>query len=142
MNLREKLTALIVTGNERDKIGRCLESVKWADEILVVVDSRSDDGTEQICRQYTDRVLRHEYKDCGTQKNWALPQATHPWVFIIDADEEATPELQQKIGDMLASQPSPCDGYYVRRRSFFLGKMIDHTDDGGDPDAPILEILQ
>lgn len=122
----EKLTALIVAGNESDKIRGCLESVRWADEILVVVDSRSDDGTEQICRQYTDRVLRHEYRDCGTQKNWALPQATHPWVFVIDADEVATPELQKKIRDILSGQPPPYDGYYVRRRSFFLGKRIDH----------------
>jgi len=126
MSKGEKLTALVVAGNERDKIRGCLESVKWADEILVVVDSRSDDGTEQICRDYTDRVLRHEYRDCGTQKNWALPQAIHPWVFVIDADEVATPELQKEIRDVLSVERPRYDGYYIRRRSFFLGKRIDH----------------
>lgn len=83
-----KLTALIPCRNESANIRDCLESVKWVDEIFVV-DSFSTDDTVDICRQYTDRVVQHEYISPALQKNWAIPQATHPWVLIVDADGRA-----------------------------------------------------
>ena len=120
-----KLTALITCFNEQDKLRPCLASVRWADEILVV-DSFSTDGTVAIAREFTDRVLQHQYLSPARQKNWAIPQARHDWVLILDADEQVTPELAHEIRDLLAGDP-PCEGYALRRRNFFLGREIRHS---------------
>jgi glycosyltransferase involved in cell wall biosynthesis len=120
-----KLTALIPCRNESANIRDCLESVKWADEIFVV-DSFSSDDTLDICREYTDRIVQHEYVNSAAQKNWAIPQAAHPWVLIVDADERVTPELADEIRRIVAAD-GPCDGYDLRRRSYFLGRMIRYS---------------
>ena len=117
-----KLTALIPCRNEERNIRDCLESVEFADEILVV-DSFSTDATLDIARRYTDRILQHEYVNSAAQKNWAIPQASHPWVLIVDADERVTPDLRDEIGRILAAD-GPCDGYWLRRRNVFLGREI------------------
>ena len=72
----EPLTVLVPTYNEEDSIRECLESVKWADEIFVV-DSFSTDRTLDICREYTDRIVQHEYVNSAAQKNWAIPPVLH-----------------------------------------------------------------
>jgi glycosyltransferase involved in cell wall biosynthesis len=101
----------------------CLESVKFADEIIIV-DSFSTDQTLEIARRYSHRILQHEYINSAAQKNWAIPQAKHSWVLILDADERVTPELAEEIQAILR-QPE-YDGYWIRRRNFFLGKEIRH----------------
>ncbi|MEY2430157.1 MAG: hypothetical protein QOJ40_3042 [Verrucomicrobiota bacterium] len=117
------LTALITCGNEEAMIGDCLASVTFADEILVV-DSFSTDGTLAIARRLATRILQHEYVNPAAQKNWAIPQAAHEWVLILDSDERATPELAAEIAEIL-KQPGH-DGYWIRRRNFFWGKEIRH----------------
>lgn len=104
-------------------IGECLASVRFADEILVV-DSFSTDRTLEIVRQHATRVLQHEYTNSATQKNWTIPQARHEWVLIVDSDERVTPELRREILQIL--EDPECDGYWIRRRNFFLGKEIRH----------------
>ena len=86
--MAEKVTALVPTFNEESNIEACLESIRWADEILVV-DSFSTDKTVDIARRYTDHVLEHEYVNSATQKNWTIPQVEHPWVLVVDADVPA-----------------------------------------------------
>jgi len=122
--MKQKLTALIPSFNEEGNIGNCLESVKWADEILVV-DSFSSDRTIEIARKYTDRIIQHEYINSAAQKNWAIPQASHEWVLIVDSDERVTPELRAEIELILEGNPSN-SGFYIPRKNFFLGCEVKH----------------
>ena len=120
--MREPLSVLVPTKNEETNLRACLETVRWAEEI-VVVDSGSRDRTVSIAREMADRVLEHEYVNSAAQKNWALPQLTHRWVLIVDADERVTPALRAEIERVLAD-PNRADGYWVRRANRFLGKPI------------------
>ncbi|MBI1783602.1 glycosyltransferase family 2 protein [Candidatus Sumerlaeota bacterium] len=119
---RAKITAIIPTFNEERNIADCIETVKWADEIFVV-DSFSTDLTPRIAQSRGVRFVQHEYVNSATQKNWAIPQATHPWVLIVDADERVTPELKLEIEQVLLSR-EPADGYYIRRMNHFIGQRI------------------
>jgi glycosyltransferase involved in cell wall biosynthesis len=126
-----KLTVIVPCKNEERNIRDCLASVKWADEILVV-DSGSTDRTMEIAREYTDRILEHEYVNSATQKNWAIPQAANPWVMVIDCDERATPELQEEIQELMKGTPES-DGFLILRKNWFFGAEINHC--GWDRDA-------
>jgi glycosyltransferase involved in cell wall biosynthesis len=119
-----KLSVVIATTNEEDCIRDCLESVKWADEIFVALDDRCNDGTEAICREYTDRVVRHEYETYALQLNWAFPHLSHPWIFVIDADEQVTPELAEHIKEVIEKDPPEYNGFEMLRLSYFLGRRI------------------
>ncbi len=119
------LTAIVTTFNEADHIEECLRQLALADELLVV-DSFSTDGTPDIARRLGARVLQHEYGSAAAQKNWAIPQATHEWVLIVDADERVTEELAAEITRTIAS-PEARDGYAIRRRNFFLGREIRYS---------------
>ena len=121
---RAPLTALIPTYNEEANIGECLASVSWCDEILVV-DSFSTDRTVEIARQAGARILVHDYINSASQKNWAIPQALHEMVLVVDADERVTPELRREIETLLGEGPK-ADGYAIRRVNFFLGRQVRH----------------
>jgi len=121
---RAGLSVLVTTWNEARNLPGCLESVRWADELLVV-DSGSTDSTREIAEASGARVLVHRYESAARQKNWALPQLRHPWVLILDADERLSPELQKEIQAVLSGD-APYDGYFLQRRSFFLGRQIRH----------------
>lgn len=116
--MREKLTVIVPTFNEEENLPECLEGVKWADEILVV-DSFSADRTLEIAKAYECRIIQHEYINSATQKNWAIPQATCPWVMIVDADERVSPELRREIEETLGNPIH--QGYYIGRLNHFLG---------------------
>jgi glycosyltransferase involved in cell wall biosynthesis len=120
--VREPLSVLVPTKNEEPNIRACLDSVRWADEV-VVVDSGSTDRTLAIARSIADRVLEHEYINSAAQKNWALPQLTHRWVLIVDADERVTQELRSEIERVLGD-PARADGYWIHRANHFLGRSI------------------
>ncbi|HET9480903.1 MAG TPA: glycosyltransferase family 2 protein [Candidatus Polarisedimenticolia bacterium] len=120
----EPISVIVPTFNEEENIRECLESVAWADEILVV-DSFSTDGTLAIAREFTDRVLQREYVNSASQKNWAIPQAKHRWVMVVDADERVTPGLREEIRALLSAGPSH-SGYVIRRVNHFLGRRIRH----------------
>jgi len=122
MPQREKISILVPTFNEERNIRACLESVRWADEV-VVVDSFSTDRTVEIAREFAHRILQHEYTNSATQKNWAIPQAAHPWVMIVDSDERVTPELRDEILGILENNRGQ-DGFRIRRVNHFLGKRI------------------
>ena len=120
--MREPLSVLVPVRNEEGNLRECLESVRWADEI-VVVDSGSTDGTLAIARAMASRTLEHEYVNSAAQKNWALPQLAHRWVLIVDADERVPPALRAEIEGVL-SNPNRADGYWIYRANRFLGKPI------------------
>jgi glycosyltransferase involved in cell wall biosynthesis len=119
-----KLSVAIITFNEEANIGRTLESVKWADEI-VVIDSGSTDGTIAVCRRYTDKVIHQDWLGFARQKNVAIERTTGDWVLSLDADEPIEPMLAEEIRDIIASD-SALNGYFIPRRTFFLGKQVRH----------------
>jgi glycosyltransferase involved in cell wall biosynthesis len=122
-----KLTALIPCKNERRNIRPCVESVREiADEILIAV-SGSTDGTLDIVRSLGGcRIIEREYMHSANFKNWAIPQAQHPWVLIVDADERVTPQLAGEIRQVLAAPEPAVDGYWIGRKNHFLGYHIAH----------------
>jgi glycosyltransferase involved in cell wall biosynthesis len=120
--MRQKLTVVITCKNEAHNIAGCIVSgLQVADEVLVA-DSGSTDGTLDIIRQLGCRLIEREYITCGDFRNWAIPQAEHEWVFILDADERITPQLAAEIRAVLDDPKH--DGYWMKRRNYFLGHPI------------------
>lgn len=110
----------IITLNEEKGIEKSLESVKWAEEIIIV-DSNSRDNTREIAKKYTDKVFIKEFYGYGEQKNYALSLVSKPWALNIDADEVISEKLIKEIedlGDVLVN------GFYIPRRNYYLGKPI------------------
>lgn len=119
------LSVIIITKNEAANIRDCLQSVSWADEIIVV-DSGSTDDTVRICKAMGAQVYVHaDWPGFGRQKNRALSCATKDWVLSIDADERVTPELREELIQAMNSGQVP--GYYLPRLSQFCGKFIHHS---------------
>jgi glycosyltransferase involved in cell wall biosynthesis len=107
------------------------ESVKWADEILVV-DSYSTDRTLEICREYGARIIQHEYINSAKQKNWALPQCAFEWVLQIDTDEVLEPGLREEIEQAVATAPSDVYAFRIPRKNHILGCWVRYG--GNYPD--------
>lgn len=120
----DTISAVIITLNEEADIRRCLESVRWADEI-VVVDSGSTDHTLDICKEYGCRVFNHDWEGYARQKSFATGQAAYDWVLSIDGDEEITPELADEIRSVIAS-PDAASAYTMPRSNLFLSKWMRH----------------
>lgn len=126
--MRDKISACLTVGNEENNIRRCLNSLAWVDEI-VVVDSFSTDRTVEICRQYTDRVYQHKWLGYVGQKELIKKMASHPWILFIDADEEVSPELRDEIlQEFESGRNKDCDGYEFPRKVFFLDQWITHGE--------------
>jgi glycosyltransferase involved in cell wall biosynthesis len=121
---RPRLSVVVVTRNEQDRLRACLESVAWADEI-VVVDAESDDKTVSIAREFTDHVVVRPWPGYAAQKNTALEMATAEWALSLDADEIVSAELAADIRRVLASE-APADGYAIPRRNIFWGRWMRH----------------
>jgi glycosyltransferase involved in cell wall biosynthesis len=118
-----RLSVLIIAKNEEAQIGACLESVRFADE-RVVVDSGSTDRTVEAARTGGARVVEAVWQGFAGTKDAALREVTSEWVLWLDADERVTPELQEEI--RAAVQRSDVDGFYVARKAIFLGRWIKH----------------
>ena len=121
-----KLTVTVITRNEAANLAGALESVKWADEI-VVVDSRSSDETVEIARRYATRVEVHDWKGYSAQRNYAAEIAANDWILAIDADERVPQALADEILEILRTGPN-VRGYRMPRVSFYLGRWIKGTD--------------
>lgn len=132
-----RLSVVIITLNEGTNIRRCLESVKWADEI-VIVDSQSTDRTLEIAGEYGAVIHRPEWRGFGPAKREGVGRATGEWILSIDADEEVTPELADEIKDAIVSSEGIA-GYFMPRRTQFLGRWIYHC--GWYPD-PVLRLFR
>ena len=121
-----KLTVTVITHNEARNIAEALESVAWADEI-VVVDSNSSDDTVSIARRYATRVERRDWPGYGAQKNHAADLASNDWILSIDADERVSIDLAYEIRGLMQTGPS-CGGYRMRRVTWYLGRWVRSTD--------------
>jgi len=123
-NKSQRISVVLTTLNEEKNIDRCLKSVSWADEI-VVVDSFSSDRTVELARTYTDKVYQHEYPGSSRQVERGIGYTSGDWVFVIDADEEVTPELAEEIASIVTSG-SEHPGYDILRKPFAFGRAIEH----------------
>lgn len=122
------LSVLILTHNEEQNIGRCLQSLLPLDPAVYVVDSGSTDGTPEICRSYGATVVHHDWKNYADQFNWGLGHFgfNTDWIMRMDADEALTPELVQALREFLRRPPAGVSGIWVRRRVHFMGRWIRH----------------
>ena len=119
-----KITATIITFNEAENIRAACESVRWANEILVV-DSESTDGTREIAQACGARVISRPWPGFAAQKQFAVDEARHDWIFSLDADERVSEELRHSIEDLLYTKETElADGYRIARRSFYMGCWI------------------
>jgi glycosyltransferase involved in cell wall biosynthesis len=118
------LSVVVITLNEEEKIDRCLASLTWADEIIVV-DSFSSDATVQRARRYTSKVYQHEYTGSTRQMERGIQYASGDWILFVDADEVVSPELAGEIQQVLRS-PGETVGYEIPRKPSAFGKWIEH----------------
>lgn len=132
--IMEKISVYVLTFNNERTIERCLRSVRWADE-LVIVDSYSSDGTLKICRRFTDQVYQRQWTNHQDQYQYAAELTVNRWVMFVDADEEVPPELVREIKEELKANNGQWDGYIAHRRTYYLGRWIKYG--GWYPDYEI-----
>ncbi len=131
MTRKPCLSAVVIARDEEDRLGQALESVAFADEIIVV-DGGSTDRTRDVARAAGAIVVERAFDDFGTQKQFALEQAHGDWVFMIDADERVSPALARAIRQAVRQAPASTSGFLCRRRNHYLGRRIRHA--GWSPD--------
>lgn len=131
------VSAVLISLNEEKRIGACLESLRWADEIIVV-DSGSSDATREIARRYTDLVYEIPWQGFGPQKQSAVDRASHRWVFNVDCDERVTEELAAEIRNIVGLGSGPC-AYAVPRKTYIGRKWIRHAGWYPDPTIRLFE---
>lgn len=122
----KKISAVLITFNEEEKIQRALRSLKPVSDEIIVVDSYSLDGTVETCRRYTDRVFSRAWEGYREQKQFATDQASHDWILSLDGDEMLSPQLTQELLEW-KEEGCSCRGYYLPRKTFFMGRWIEHT---------------
>lgn len=120
-----KLSAYIIAYNEAEKIADAVNSVLWADEI-VLADSASTDGTDRIAQALGARIVQIPFEGFGRLRNRAVEACTHEWILSMDTDERCTPEVRDEILALLAADPAH-DAYLVPRRNYFMGRWIRHS---------------
>ena len=125
-----KITAIIPTLNEEERIGNSLKSAEFADEVIVI-DSFSTDKTVAIVKDSNAILLQREFDDFSSQKNYAISKDSHDWIVWIDADEVLTKELQEEIKDAV-NNPKDFVGFYIYRIFFFRGKKMRFTGTQND----------
>ena len=126
----EKLTAIIPTFNEEHNIVEAIKSVNFADEIIVV-DSFSSDKTIELAKPQVNKIIQRKYENSASQKNWAIPQAQHEWILILDADERVSEDLKNEIQNVLKSNPDE-SGFWIGRINYFMNKKIRFSGWRGD----------
>jgi glycosyltransferase involved in cell wall biosynthesis len=119
-----KISATIITFNEQSNIKAACESVAWADEV-VVVDSNSTDQTRELAEACGARVITNAWPGFGAQKQFAVEQAKHEWIFSLDADERVSDELRNSIQSLRSANESDlADGYEIARRTYYQQRWI------------------
>lgn len=122
---KNKITAIIPTLNEEIHIEEAIKSVRFADEIIVI-DSFSTDKTVELAKKHNVTLIQRVFDDFSTQKNFAIDKAKHDWIYILDADERVTPELEKEILEVV-EKPKEFVGFYIRRTFYFMGKKIKYS---------------
>jgi glycosyltransferase involved in cell wall biosynthesis len=121
-----KLSIIVITLNEETNIKGCLESAKWADEIILV-DSNSKDRTVEIAKTYTDKIYLTGDKSYTLKRNLAIEKASGDWIMWLDADERITDDLKNEITGVLDYSERQFEVYLIGRKSFFINKFINHS---------------
>ena len=129
---RNKISATIITQNEELNIERCLTSLSWVDEI-VIVDSYSTDKTIEICKRFKCKIIQTDWKGFGNTKRFAVDNASNDWILSIDADELVTEELKNRIENILIDPKY--QAYNIKRISYYLNRRVNHC--GWDRDYPL-----
>ncbi len=124
---RDKISACVIVFNEETKIQRCLESLRWCDE-LIVMDSFSTDRTVEIAREYTPHVFQHVWLGYVGQRNLIREKASNPWILYLDSDEEVSPGLRDEILAEFSKVDRKYLGYEFPRMVYFLGRWIKHGE--------------
>jgi len=119
-----KISVYIIAFNEAEKIRDCINSVLWADEIIVI-DSHSTDGTTEIAKDLGANVIHIPFNGYGDLRNKAISHCKHDWIFSLDSDERCTIEVRDEIVNLITN--APLDLYRVPRKNFFMGKWIKHS---------------
>jgi len=146
------LSLVVLTRNEERHIAACLDALQWGDELLVV-DDFSTDGTVALAQERGARVMRHQLVNFAAQRDYALSQAQGRWVFFVDADERATPELAAEVRQVI-QQDAPA-GWWVPRRNIIMGRwmrgagwspdyqlrLMQRAQARYDPDRPVHELV-
>lgn len=117
------LSAIIIAKDEEDRIKTCLESVKWADEIIVL-DNGSSDKTVQIARQYTDQIIEYESDDFSALRNKAMEKAEGDWVLYVDSDERILEELKEEISQLISDDRF--SAYAISRKNIIFGREVNY----------------
>jgi glycosyltransferase involved in cell wall biosynthesis len=131
-----KISAVIITLNEEDRLPDALASLQGVADEVVVVDSFSSDRTVEIARSAQAVVRQNRFEDYGQQKNFAISQAGCEWILNLDADERVSPELKQAIAGLKeGAAPVGAAAFAIKRKSFYLGRWIRHS--GWYPDRKI-----
>jgi (heptosyl)LPS beta-1,4-glucosyltransferase len=120
------ICAAVLARDEERFIGGCLESLRWADELLVLVDGRTRDGTASLAECFTDRVETLAWRGFGGQRNAALERARGDWVLFVDADERVPPPLADEVRRTVADQVDAV-GYWIPRRNIICGRWVRHA---------------
>ncbi len=126
----ERLSAVIITRDAAAPLPECLQSVRFADEILIV-DSGSQDGTRDIAKRHGARFVHHDWLGYGKQKQFAVERAKHDWVLCLDADEHVSPELAHRIQETLRAPEF--FAYDMPRCNRFMGRWLRHGEGYPDP---------
>ncbi|HEX5734679.1 MAG TPA: glycosyltransferase family 2 protein [Blastocatellia bacterium] len=121
-----RISATVITFNEEANIAAALESLAWADEIIVV-DSESEDRTVEIARRFTDRIFVREWPGYSAQKNFAAEQASFDWIFSLDADERVSDALANELLNLKRSPDPACAAFEMPRQAFYMGRWIKHS---------------
>ncbi|TGK12229.1 glycosyltransferase family 2 protein [Leptospira fletcheri] len=119
------ISACIITLNEEDNISRCLSSLKFVDEIIVL-DSGSKDRTKELAENFGAKFVFREFDDYVGQKNHVISLARNAWILSVDADEEISPDLEAEIREVLGGREPDEDGYSIPRLTMYMGKWIRH----------------
>jgi glycosyltransferase involved in cell wall biosynthesis len=131
-----KVSAYIITKNEEKHIKACIESLDFADEIIIA-DSFSSDATEEIALECGCKVIKHKFESFGKQRNFAVGQCSYEWIVCLDADERISKELKSEIVFQLQNSPDG-DVFLAPRKSMFINKWIMHSGWYPDYRHPVL----
>lgn len=120
----ERLSVVLIVKNEEERIRRCLESVKWVDEV-VVVDGMSTDRTAQICKEYGVKLIPHKFEgDFSIERNIGIDNSAGDWILQMDADEVMTEEFKEELRGILSKRQCEVSAYKFRRDTYLLGHMM------------------
>jgi glycosyltransferase involved in cell wall biosynthesis len=122
------ISVIVLTKNEEKNIEACLNTLKWADEVILI-DDHSTDKTQELAKKIGAKIFERDLNnDFAAQRNYGLEKAKGNWVFFVDADERVSPQLRAEIKSVTSDQWSVISGYYLKRKDFLFGKELKHGE--------------